>query len=86
MPKISGHSPNNNTGSLVFKCGLILVSQYGLNMGHAISWEVICSLDMLGIILALEFMFKEYMEYSPSILHSHSTYLYIAVCRVSSIV
>ena len=48
MPKISGHSPNNNTGSLVFKCGLILVSQYGLNVGHAIIWVVIYSLDMLG--------------------------------------
>ena len=48
LEQISGHSPNNNTGSLVFKCGLILVSQYGLNIGHAIIWVVICSLDMLG--------------------------------------
>ena len=48
LKQISGHSPNNNTGSLVFKCGLILVSQYGLNVGHAIIWVVICSLDMFG--------------------------------------
>lgn len=48
LEQISGHSPNNNTGSLVFKCGLILVSQYGLNTGHATIWVVIFSLDMLG--------------------------------------